>query len=366
MHVLDASRAVGVVSALIDAGSGGSRADLEAKNRADQEQLRRLHANKQAKPLVPYAEANAKAPKIAWTEADVAKPAFLGRRVLEKVPLKSLVPYVDWTFFFTAWELVGKFPAILDDPRQGEAARDLFATAQKVLEDLVANERVTASGVYGFWPAASEGNDVVLYTDEERARELVRFPMLRQQQHATHACLADFVAPVSSGFADHVGAFAVTAGIGADELAAAHKGKNDDYTAIIVKALADRLAEAFAEMLHERARREAGYGEAKKLTNEELIAEKYRGIRPAFGYPACPDHTAKRALFDLLDARAAGITLTDSCAMYPAASVSGLYIGHPAARYFNVGRIGRDQLEDYARRKGTSVEDMERWLSPNL
>jgi 5-methyltetrahydrofolate--homocysteine methyltransferase len=231
----------------------------------------------------------------------------------------------------------------------------------------VQGKLIRASAVYGLWPAAAENNDIVLFADEERERELVRFPMLRQQGgEPPYRCLADFVAPRAAGLADHVGAFAVTAGLGADELATKYQQARDDYNSIIVKALADRLAEAFAECLHARVRREWGYGTAEKLSNEELIAEKYRGIRPAFGYPACPEHSEKGKLFDLLQAPEAGITLTESYAMWPAASVSGIYLAHPQSRYFDVGRLARDQVEDYARRKGVSVEEAEKLLSPRL
>jgi 5-methyltetrahydrofolate--homocysteine methyltransferase len=290
-------------------------------------------------------------------------------RVVDDVPLADIARYIDWTFFFTAWELVGKYPAILEHPEQGPAARELFDAAQALLRRIVDENLLTARAVYGFWPAASDGNDIVLFADEGRARELVRFSMLRQQLQKAEGepshCLADFVAP-AGGPPDHVGAFAVTAGLGADALAKRFQDELDDYSAILVKALADRLAEAFAELLHERARRDAGYGDGEKLSNEELVAERYRGIRPAFGYPACPDHTEKRKLFELLGAGDIGITLTESCAMMPAASVSGLYLGHPAARYFNVGRIDHAQIEDYARRKGMSVDEIEKWLAPSL
>jgi 5-methyltetrahydrofolate--homocysteine methyltransferase len=249
----------------------------------------------------------------------------------------------------------------------GPAARDLYKAALALLDELVAEKSLTASGVYGFWPAASKGNDIVVYTDATRTTEAARFPTLRQQQKKTeedrpHLALADYVAPAG----DHIGAFAVTAGLGADELAARYAKKGDDYTSILVKALADRLAEAFAEMLHQQARREWGYGAREDLSLDDLIDEKYRGIRPAFGYPACPDHTEKRKLFTLLGAEDAGLHLTETCAMWPASSVSGLYLAHPDARYFLLGRIGRDQVEDYAARKGVTPEEIERWLSPNL
>ncbi len=364
VHVLDASRAGPVVSALLDEKQ---HAVFDTKNRTEQEDARQLFAGKKKRPLLPFAEANARKPAMEWKASDVATPSFLGRRVIENQALEELVPYIDWTFFFTAWELRGKFPTIFEHPKYGAAARELFADGKKKLDELVQGKLIRASAVYGFWPAASEGNDIVLFTDESRSRELLRFPMLRQQGgEAPYRCLADFVAPRESRFLDHVGAFAVTAGIGLDELAVKYQQARDDYSSIIVKALADRLAEAFAEWLHARVRREWGYGAAEKLSNEDLIAEKYRGIRPAFGYPACPEHSEKVKLFDLLQAPAVGITLTESFAMWPAASVSGIYLAHPESRYFDVGRLARDQVEDYAARKGIGVADAERLLSPKL
>jgi 5-methyltetrahydrofolate--homocysteine methyltransferase len=361
--VLVASRAVGTMSGLLDQKK---KVEFDQQNRADQEELRRLHARKRAKPLVPLAEARAKKPVLE--PVTPPRPSFTGLRRLENVPLAELVPYIDWTFFFTAWELPGRFPAVLDDPRHGAAARDLYDSAKRLLDDLVAGAKIRASGVYGFWPAAPDGDDVVLYTDDARTTELRRFHFLRQQQvkegqdaGKPHLCLADFVEP--SG--DFLGAFAVTAGLGVDELARGLEKAGDDYSAILVKALADRLAEAFAEMLHERVRREWGY-ETAPLSKDDLVDEKYRGIRPAFGYPACPDHTEKRALFDLLGADDVGLTLTEHYAMWPAAAVSGVYFQHPKARYFNLGRIGKDQVEDYARRKGVPVAEVERWLNPSL
>ncbi len=366
-HVLDASRAVGVVAALLDPKQ---RPAFDEKNKKEQAMLRDLFGHKTAKQMVPFTAACENRARITWRAEDLPQPTFLGKKALVSYPLEEIVKYIDWTFFFTAWELRGKFPAILDHPEQGAAARDLYDTAQKVLAEIIANKSLTASAVYGFWPASGEGNDIVLYADETREKELMRFNMLRQQAQKTedkpHLCLADFVAPKASGLGDHVGAFAVTAGIGAAELAGAYEKDLDDYHAIIVKALADRLAEAFAELLHARARKEWGYGQGEDLSSEELIAEKYRGIRPAFGYPACPDHTDKGKLFELLGAEEVGIRLTESYAMTPAASVSGLYLAHPEARYFMVGRIDRDQVEDYARRKGWTVAEAERWLGPNL
>ena len=358
LHVIDASRVVAVVSDLLEPER---RRRLDSDNRAAQEKLRVLHGEKVRKPLLPLAGARARRTPVDWRQEDLPAPAFTGVRVVEP-DLALLRRYVDWTFFFHAWELKGRFPKILDDPVVGEAARDLFENAEELLDEIVAGGLLRARGVYGFWPAAAEGDDLALENG-------VRFPMLRQQvDHADsrpNRSLADFVAPVERGLVDHVGAFAVTAGLGADELADGFAAEHDDYRSIMVKALADRLAEAFAEYLHEVARRE-WYEEGDPHSSEDLIAERYRGIRPAFGYPACPDHSLKRALFQLLGAEEAGLRLTDNFAMTPGASVSGIYLGHPAARYFSVGRIARDQAEDYAGRLGVELREAERWLSPNL
>jgi 5-methyltetrahydrofolate--homocysteine methyltransferase len=337
--------------------------------RTEQEDLRERYAGRKKRALLSWDEARANHLKTDWDALELPAPAFVGRRTVEPA-LDELVPYIDWTFFFSAWELKGRFPAILDDPKVGEAARDLYDNARRLLDLVVKEKRLAARGVYGFWPANTCGEDIVVFKDDARAKELTRFHMLRQQEpiadRRPNRSLADFIAPKDSMAPDYLGAFAVTAGLGADEFAKAYEAKQDDYSAIIVKALADRLAEAFAECLHAQARRDWGYGEDEKLSSEELLGEKYRGIRPAFGYPACPDHTEKAALFELLDAEAIGMALTESFAMTPPASVSGLYFSHPQAKYFNIGRIGRDQLEDYARRKGMSVDDMARWLAPNL
>jgi len=362
VHVLDASRAAAVVSSLLDADK---RKALDVENRKEQARLRELFAKKQQAPLVAYAEAREQRTRLSFDDLPV--PAFVGRREIRSAPLEEIVKYIDWTFFFTAWELVGKFPGILDHPEQGKAARELYTDALKILDRILEEKLLTANAVYGFWPAASDGDDVVLF---EGNAERARFPMLRQQVVKTdgtpYRSLADFVKPRGDGPRDHVGAFAVTAGIGLDALVAEYERKNDTYSAIIAKALADRLAEAFAEMLHAQVRREWGYGKDEQLSSEDLIAEKYRGIRPALGYPACPDHTEKGDLFALLGAREVGLDLTESFAMTPAASVSGLYFAHPESRYFAVGRLGKDQVEDYARRKGMTVEEAERWLSPVL
>jgi 5-methyltetrahydrofolate--homocysteine methyltransferase len=367
VHVSDASRAVNVVSALLDPER---RKVFDAENRDRQERLRFVYSDRKERPLLPLADARRNRLRPSIREEDRVTPAFLGRRDVSDVRVEDLIPYIDWTFFFAAWELKGKFPAILDSPKYGEAARDLYAAGRAMLDRIAKESLLTPRGVYGFWPAASDGDDVVLYTSAGSSRELTRFPMLRQQapqpNGAPNLCLADLVAPVGSGVADAIGAFAVTSGIEAEDLARGYENDLDDYSAIMVKALADRLAEAFAELLHARARRDLGYGAAESLASEDLIAERYRGIRPAFGYPACPDHSEKRRLFDLLDAPAVGISLTESCAMVPAASVSGLYFGSPQSRYFTVGRIDRDQALDYAARKRVPVAEVERWLSPNL
>jgi 5-methyltetrahydrofolate--homocysteine methyltransferase len=367
VHVPDASRAVGVVASLLDPKL---RPDFDAANREVQDELRAVHGAKLKRPLLTFAEAQANRLRIEWRAEDVPRPGFLGRRAVDDVSLDTLVDYIDWTFFFTAWELKGKFPKILEHPEWGAAARDLYAQGQKLLRRIIDEKLLTPRGVYGFWPAVSLGEDIAVYRDEARSEEIARFCMLRQQSHnprqQPNRSLADFIAPADAGVRDHVGAFAVTAGIGADELVAEFERGLDDFSAILVKALADRLVEAFAEYLHERARREWGYGADEALTNEDRIAEKYRGIRPAFGYPACPNHPEKRTLFSLLDAPAAGIELTENLAMVPAASVSGLYFAHPQAQYFTVGRIGRDQVESYARRAGMTLREAERWLAPNL
>ena len=377
VHVLDASRAVDVVSSLL---SRTQKASFDRANREEQERLRTQHGALKRRPLLPYQVALSRRAKLPWSEATVATPAFTGVRHID-VPLADIVPFIDWTMFFAAWELKGRFPAILDHPQYGEAARDLYQHAKALLDRIVADGLLHARGAYGFWPANSDGDDVVVYRADGATRmadrgsriadpELLRFNMLRQQEETTdgrpHLSLADFVAPRESGVTDYIGAFAVTAGLGADDLVHGFERDHNDYDAIIVKALADRLAEAFAEYLHARARREWGYGASERLSSEDLIGERYRGIRPAFGYPACPDHSEKRKLFDLLDAERSGVELTESFAMAPAASVSGLYFAHPESKYFTVGRIGRDQVEDYARRKGVSVAEIERWLSPNL
>jgi 5-methyltetrahydrofolate--homocysteine methyltransferase len=357
IHVLDASRVVGVVGDLLD---HDRRARLDAENRADQERLRALHAERGAKPLLSLREARARRTPVDWHAEDLVVPAFAGTRVVEE-SIDTLRDYIDWTFFFHAWELKGRFPGILDDPEKGAAARELYEAANALLDRIVGDASLTARGVYGFWPARAEGDDVVLDDD-------ARLPMLRQQadhgDSRPNRSLADYVTPTESGLVDHVGAFAVAV-FGSEVLAEGFVSERDDYHAIMTRALADRLAEAFAERLHEVARRE-WYAPDEHLGGDELIGERFRGIRPAYGYPACPDHSEKRTLLGLLDAGRVGIGLTESCATTPAPSVSGLYLGHPQARYFSVGRIGRDQVADYAERKGVALAEAERWLRPNL
>jgi 5-methyltetrahydrofolate--homocysteine methyltransferase len=367
VYVPDASRVADVVSRLL---SPQARADFERANRTEQEALREKYGRPRHRTILPLAAARANAARLDWQARPPAVPSFVGRRAIDGLPLERLLPFIDWTFFFAAWQVKGRFPAVLDHPDHGRAARELYDDGRQMLQEIVDGRLLTARGVFGFWPAASDGDDIVLFDAETRGRECARFPMLRQQEEQADAgpnrSLADFVAPADRPVHDYVGAFAVSAGLGAEELVARFQHQQDDYRAIMVKALADRLAEAFAEYLHAEVRREWGYGGDERLDADSLRAEKYRGIRPAFGYPACPDHREKRRLFSLLDAGPLGITLTETCAMAPAASVSGLYFSHPEAKYFSVGRIGRDQVEDYARRAGMTVAEAERWLGPNL
>jgi 5-methyltetrahydrofolate--homocysteine methyltransferase len=367
VHVLDASRCVGVVEKLLNPNS---RDTFVGDNRRLQTELVASYEKRQAH-LVPYAEARARRMTTDWSNVRIDHPGFLGLRVLRDFPLETLLPYIDWSPFFMTWEMKGKYPRIFDDPTVGKHARELFDDAQQLLNRIVRERLLHAHAVYGFWPAASDGDDVIVYTDETRTKERLRFCMLRQQWQRPgqddFRSLADYVAPRDSGRQDYVGGFALTTGDGADDLCRQFDSQHDDMNSIMTKALADRLAEAFAEYLHERVRGEWGHGNEPPLSSEQLIAEEYRGIRPAHGYPACPDHTEKGKLFEILEATGhTGVTLTESFAMYPAASISGLYFAHPEARYFAVDRISRDQVLDYARRKGMSVAEMERWLAPNL
>jgi 5-methyltetrahydrofolate--homocysteine methyltransferase len=365
VHVLDASRAVGVVSQLIGADT---RDRFWAEIKDKYAKIRSSRSGGQAKARVDLVAAREMAPKIDWTVYAPPKPSFLGVREVE-ADLATLARYIDWTPYFSSWDLVGRYPMILEDDVVGEAAQALWKDTQAILQRLIGEQWIKAKGVVGFWPANSEGDDVIVWQDENRKTEIARFHTLRQQMEKTNDkgqfALSDFVARKA---ADYIGGFAVTAGHGELEKAKEFVDKGDDYSSIIVKALADRFAEAFAEYLHEQVRRELwGYAPDEKLANEDLIDEKYRGIRPAPGYPSQPDHTEKKTLFDLLGAtEKAGIELTSSFAMNPPASVSGLYLSHPDAVYFAVGRIERDQVEDYARRKGWDLATAERWLRPIL
>ena len=366
VYVTDASRAVGVVANLL---SKDAKTAFKDGVRTEYEKIAAHHAaEKNPRRRASLAEAQGNRFKPDWSSYAPVKPAFLGARAFDSYDLSELVPFIDWTPFFQTWEMKGRYPAILDDAKQGAAARALFADAQAMMKRIVDEKWLTARTAFGFWPANADGDDVVLYKDENRAERLAVFHSLRQQTAkeagAVNLALADFVAPKG----DYIGGFVVTAGIGEDAIAARFKADKDDYNAILLSALADRLAEAFAERLHGRVRREFwAYAPEENLSNDDLIAEAYHGIRPAPGYPAQPDHTEKGTLFRLLDAELKiGVKLTESYAMWPGSSVSGMYIAHPEARYFGVGKIERDQVEDYARRKGWTVAQAERWLAPNL
>ncbi len=370
VYVNDASRAVGVAQSLL---SSEQRDDYIAAVDRDYEKVRAQHALRETVTQThPIDEARENTLEIDWQLSPPQRPTSLGVRAFHGYDLAELVDYIDWTPFFRTWELTGNYPAILKDPRQGAAASSLFADAQAMLQRVVEEQWLTANGVIGLFAANSDGEDVVIYTNASRREVLTRLPFLRQQmvkgRGRHNYCLADFVAPLSSGVADYIGTFAVTTGLGAERKRAEFLARQDDYSDILFQALADRLAEAFAERMHERVRTEFwGYASDEKLANEQLIAGKYCGIRPAPGYPACPDHSLKPLIFDLMGVGAtARIQLTESLAMLPAASVSGIYFGNPAARYFGVGRVGHDQVVDYARRRGVDLAEAERWLAPNL
>jgi 5-methyltetrahydrofolate--homocysteine methyltransferase len=368
--VPDASRSVTVCSTLLADDAALRRGYLE-ELRAEYGKLREQHAGRRGPELLPIGEARANAPRIDWAAYRPVRPAFLGVRQLRNHDLAEIAAHIDWGPFFQTWDLAGPYPQILDDATVGEAARTVLAEGRAMLARIIDGRWLTASAVFGLFPANSVGDDIEIYADESRARPLMTWHNLRQQNRkrdgVPNQCLADYVAPRASGVADYVGAFAVTAGLDMERRLRAFEDRHDDYGAIMLKALADRLAEAFAELLHKRVRREFwGYARDETLDNDALIAERYRGIRPAPGYPACPDHVEKAALFRLLDAPAVGITLTESYAMMPASSVSGFYLGHPESRYFAVGKLARDQVVDYARRKGIALAEAERWLAPNL
>ena len=370
VYVLDASRAVGVASSLL----GRDKANYVADVQADYVKIADAHARAQEnKRRITLADARADGLKLDWSSYRPVKPSFLGTKVFRDYPIAELVPYIDWTPFFATWEIKGTYPLLFEDEKVGAAARSLFNDAQAMLKQMVEEKWISANAVIGFWPANAVGDDIALYEDEARDTEKATFFTLRQQiarstDKRRHVALSDFVAPRETGVGDYVGGFAVTAGIGEEAVAERFNRANDDYSKILSQALTDRLAEAFAERMHQRVRQEFwGYAADETLSNEELIRETYAGIRPAPGYPAQPDHTEKRTLFDLLDAEEqAGIKLTESFAMWPGSSVSGLYIGHPESYYFGVGRIEADQVADYAARKGWTVQEAERWLAPVL
>jgi 5-methyltetrahydrofolate--homocysteine methyltransferase len=369
VHVLDASRVVNVVNSLLSPTlKPAYLADVGAK----QDQQRADFAARRARrPLLSLAAARERRPRFDWAKVDLPRPEFLGTRVYRDVPLADLVPFIDWAPFFSAWELHGRFPDILQDEIVGTEARRLHADALRLLDQIVRERRFTAHGVIGFWPCNADGDDVELYADESRSRVIGRCHHLRQQlekpSDQSNLCLADYVAPKESGRVDYCGGFAVTAGHGVEAFAQEFRDRHDDYGAIMVQALGDRLAEAMAEYFHQRARQACGFGRAEQLSMEDLLRERYRGIRPAPGYPACPDHSEKRFLFELLGAPAAAdMTLTESCAMHPASSVSGWYFNHPEAKYFGVGKVGRDQVGNYAQRRGDEQAVVEKWLAPYL
>jgi 5-methyltetrahydrofolate--homocysteine methyltransferase len=369
VHVLDASRVVNVASSLLNPES--KPAFLAEVVTRQVRQRDDFAARRARQPLLSLAEARRRRPAFDWAATDIPRPEFFGPRAFAPVPLEEVVPFIDWGPFFSAWELHGRFPDLLADPTVGPEATKLYDDARKLLARIVAKKRFVAKAVVAFWPASSVGDDVEVYADEQRGRVLTTFHCLRQQLEKPagqfNYSLADFVAPKESGRVDYLGGFAVTTGHGVDEFAAEFRARHDDYSAIMAQALGDRLAEALAELMHQRAREACGFGRAENLAMEEILREKYRGIRPAPGYPACPDHTEKRRLFDLLGAEAAtGITLTESFAMHPASSVSGLYFNHPEAKYFAVGKIGHDQIEDYAKRKNLAIAEVEKWLGPYL
>jgi 5-methyltetrahydrofolate--homocysteine methyltransferase len=367
VHVLDASRAVPVTTTLL---SDDGKSDFVIQHRADYEALRKAHAAPRQQ-VVSLEAARARRTPIEWRAEDIPTPIFTGIRVLDNFPLATLREYIDWSPFFHTWGLKGIYPRILDHPEQGAQARQIYAEANILLDRIIEKNLITARGVYGFFPANAVGDDVALYTDDTRTKELTRFHFLRQQanREGSEPCrsLSDFIAPTETTLPDHIGAFAVTSGIGLKKLCDSFRAENDDYNAIMAEAIADRLAEAFAECLHKRVRDEWGYGCAENFTPEELIQEKYRGIRPAPGYPACPDHTEKGPLWHLLDVEAnTGMQITESFAMWPGSSVSGLYFAHPESRYFSLGKIDRDQVNDYHKRKRMTVAEVERWLGQNL
>jgi 5-methyltetrahydrofolate--homocysteine methyltransferase len=368
VYTPDASRAVGVATNLVSQQADAFVAGIKQ----EYEDVRRRHANRKATPLVSLADARAARPAIDWSAYVPPRPKYIGRRTFKHYDLAEIATYIDWTPLFQTWSLFGQFPAILDDKVVGEQARQVYADAQAMLKRIIEGRWLTANGVAAFYPANQVNDeDIEVYADESRSRVLFTWRNLRQQgvkrEGVSNKCLADYIAPKDSGIADYIGLFAVTGGLGIEKKEAEFAAANDDYSSIMLKALADRFAEAFAECLHARVRRDLwGYAADESLDNDALIAEKYAGIRPAPGYPACPEHVVKRDMFDVLDGKEVGIDLTESYAMFPASSVSGFYLSHPDSQYFNVGTIGEDQLKDYIARSGRSEEDVRRTLGPSL
>jgi 5-methyltetrahydrofolate--homocysteine methyltransferase len=367
--VLDASRSVPVVGNLL----GDNKDRFEKEVKVDYEKLRDHHLkNRVQKPYLTYEESKKNKLKIDFKEEDISKPAFIGTKVFEDYSLKEIAAFIDWTPFFRTWELAGKYPDILEDKIVGEQARNLFADAKELLTKIIDEKWLTAKAVIGIWNANAVGDDIEVYGDDTRDKVKKVFHTLRQQgqksSNIPNIALSDFIAPKETGLKDYIGGFAVTSGLGIEKWLKKFADDNDDYNKIMLQSLSDRLAEAFAELMHKKVRTEYwGYSKDEKLDYDELIKEKYRGIRPAPGYPACPDHTEKTILFEILDAeKNACIKLTESLAMYPASSVSGMYYAHPKTKYFGLGKIGKDQVKDYAKRKGMTVEEVERWMSPNL
>jgi 5-methyltetrahydrofolate--homocysteine methyltransferase len=367
VHILDASRAVPVTTSLL---SDEGKFAFVVQHRADYEALRKAHSAPKLSVISLEAARKRRTP-IEWRAEDLPAPAFTGVRVLDNFSLATLREFIDWSPFFHTWGMKGIYPRIFEHPEHGAQARQVFSEGNALLDEIIEKKLITARGVYGLFPASAVGDDVELYADEAREKVQERFHFLRQQSNTegSEPCrsLADFIAPKETGLRDHIGAFAVTSGIGLKELCDSYRAKNDDYNAIMAEALADRLAEAFAECLHKQVRCEWGYGREENLSNEQLVQEKYRGIRPAAGYPACPDHTEKGPLWRLLDVEAnTGMRITESFAMWPGSSVSGLYFAHPESRYFSLGKIDRDQVADYSQRKEMTIAEVERWLGQNL
>ncbi|HSG68108.1 MAG TPA: vitamin B12 dependent-methionine synthase activation domain-containing protein, partial [Bacteroidales bacterium] len=370
IHVKDASRCVGVLSRLLsEADSGPYVSEIEKKYEALREKHERSRA---ASNLISLDLARQNRRKTAWDDVDIVKPAFIGNKNFTDYPLKEISRYIDWTFFFHAWKISGKYPAIFDDPVKGEEARKLFDDGQLMLKKIISEQMLRAEGVIGFYPAQADGDDVLLYDTEALKNTIGALHFLRNQERkdtgVPNLSLADFIAPKDSGKADYIGGFSVTAGVGIEKWVKLYESEGDDYSSFMLKIMADRLAEAFAELMHEKVRREFwGYDKSEQLDIQDLLREKYTGIRPAPGYPACPEHSEKRTLFDLLETeKNTSIRLTENFAMYPAASVSGYYFMHPFSQYFNLGKITREQVEDYAVRKGMDPDQAEKLLKPNL